>query len=248
MTTHRFFLPTECIQGDAVRLPDPVTHQIRRVLRMREGERIVVLDGSGKEFTVRLKGGCGGIIEGVSLNLAEPRTRITLYQGLLKSARLEMLLQKCTEIGVYRFVPVLTKRSRVGDPGTARRQRFEQIVREAAEQSGRGIVPVIQETASLAQALRAAGLQGQIVIPWEEERGVSIQGVPLELDVEIGLFIGPEGGFTCEEIEEARELGARVVSLGPRILRAETAAMVASALLLARLEGMDATRSVPSVQ
>ena len=237
MTLHRFFVPPTSAGADHVTFSPDQARQMQRVLRLRPGDRVIALDGTGKEYVVTLQDGFEGRIEETRRNTAEPSLTLTLYQGVLKGAKLELVLQKCTEIGVDRFVPVTTARAVPADPSPSRQRRFETIVREAAEQSRRGCVPAIEPAIDLAQALQCAAANGPIVLLWEEGgcplRQLTCGPAPSTLS----LFVGPEGGFSEEEVELARRGGAQIATLGPRILRSETAAIVGAALLLARYDG-----------
>ncbi len=234
VTAHRFFLPAGALDTEPIRFPPELAHQIRRVLRLTTGDQAIVLDGSGWEQVVRLTVSTtdvSGIVEERRRNQAEPSLRLTLYQGLLKAAKFEIVLQKCTEIGVSRFVPIQTTRCVATEPGSARQRRFEAIVREAAEQCGRGRLPAIDEPLSFTEALDGAAAEGPVLFLWEEERAASLSVELESLRTDrAALFIGPEGGFTAAEAAKAQTAGARIVTLGPRILRAETAAISASAL------------------
>jgi 16S rRNA (uracil1498-N3)-methyltransferase len=145
------------------------------------------------------------------------------------------VLQKCTEVGVSRFVPVVTERSVAHEPSASRQQRFESIVREAAEQSGRGIVPEVSEPSTFVQALHLAVEDGSAYLCWEAEREQRFPAI-VSAPRWAGLFIGPEGGFSEEEVRAAAKMGVQPLSLGARILRSETAAIVGAALLLDRLD------------
>jgi len=227
-------VPADSLQGDTVRFPSEQSHQIRQVLRLRPGDTVTAVAGSGTEYVVTLEHvgrDVSGRIAERRRNQAEPRLRVTLYQALLKGSRMDLVLQKGTEIGVTGFVPVLTARAVPAEPSAAKQRRYETIVREAAEQSGRGRLPEVREAVSLGDALTMA--QGTIIFPWEGEYTRHLRDVPLD-ESGVSLFIGPEGGWTEEEVRQAAGAGALVVTLGPRILRAETAAIVTSALVLAR--------------
>lgn len=238
VTLHRFFLPPDAIRGNGVIFPAEISRQIERVLRLKAGERVIALDGTGAERVVVLDTvghATSGSVESVRQNAAEPATRLTLYQGLLKGAKLELVLQKCTELGVSRFVPVSTARAVPSGPSSSRQGRFETIVREAAEQSRRGRIPEIADTAPLPESLEEACAVGPTICLWEEEPSLRLANLALSTTHgQVSLFVGPEGGFTPNEAETARLAGAHTVTLGRRILRAETAAIVGSALLLAR--------------
>lgn len=238
MTLHRFFLPSGALQAEGVIFPDEASRQIARVLRMNPGDRVVVLDGSGIEYIVVLQQvgrTTTGILESRRPNETEPAIQLTLYQGLLKGAKLEFVVQKCTEIGISRIVPVVSSRAVPAEPSAARQARFETIAREAAEQSGRGRIPEVTVPMRFLEAIEEACAAGPAVFCWEEERDLRLSDLaPAGESQQVNLFVGPEGGFTVDEAEEARRAGALVVSLGRRILRAETAAMVGCALILAR--------------
>ena len=172
---HRFFVAPDCLSDDSVTLPGHVSRQLARVLRARPGDRIVVLDNSGWEYMVTLTDvrpdqAIGRVI-GRSASGSEPAARITMYQGVLKSDRFELVLEKGTELGVTAFVPVFCARSvpKRGEPERAatRRDRWHKIITEAAEQSGRGRLPVLEEPVDFSQACDAAGRPA--IIPWEGE-------------------------------------------------------------------------------
>lgn len=245
---HRFFVPANAIQNQRVRFPDHVVHQIGRVLRMRQGDRVVVLDDSGWERVVVLRRITRNSVEGevVDKRLAsgEPRVKITLYQSMLKKSNFELVLQKCTELGVVGFVPMITARTVVGSLGDisdSRWERWQRIITEAAEQSRRGRRPPLGDTQMLDHALSQAQRRGgTLLIPWEEEATHSLQQVlrPDEAGdrpFSVSIFIGPEGGFEEQEVARAKDASAIPVSLGPRILRAETAAIAVTAAVLYEL-------------
>jgi 16S rRNA (uracil1498-N3)-methyltransferase len=176
--------------------------------------------------------------------LREPSVEITLYPALIRANRFDLILEKGTEIGVARFVPVIAARSLVqgnGEPSGARSERWRRIVVEAAEQCGRGRLPRVDAPVEFEDAVR--GARGTKVLPYESARGQLLgrylRGLSRRPEA-VSLFIGPEGGFEDEEVALAGDAGAAVVSLGPRVMRAETAAIVATALTLEALGEMDA--------
>lgn len=233
---HRFFVSAEAISNDEVVLGREIAGQLHRVLRLKPADRIIVLDNSGWEYTVELTQVEATSARGrvVARNLAqpEPRTRLTLYQALLKGQNFELVLQKGTELGVAAFVPLITARCVAQEPGgEGKRARWGKIIREAAEQSGRGRLPVLFTSMSYVEAMGQAG--GLPLLPYEEEKEVTLTSI-LETrgGDEVSLFIGPEGGFTPEEIDLACHHQVFTVSLGPRTLRAETAALAAVAAIL----------------
>ena len=167
----------------------------------------------------------------------EAATQITLSQAVLKSDNFELVLQKATELGVAAIKPFTCERSVARPASASRRERWRRIIREAAEQSGRTIVPELLEEADLPGALATAN---QTIMFWEEERSgslrVALRGITGE---SLNLVVGPEGGFSASEADSARAAGVAVVGIGPRILRAETAGITAVALALYELGEMD---------
>ena len=236
---HRFFVPPECIDGDEAVVTGAAARQLATVLRAAPGDQIALLDDTGVEYFVTLSRvgpkEVAGAVTGRAVDAGGPSAPITLYQALLKADRFEQVLQKCTELGVARFVPVVTERCvpRVGERWAANRYpRWRRIVTEAAEQSGRRRIPALEAAVGLAEACGAA--EGVRLIPWEGERATGIRAALSEAGHEamvggVSVFVGPEGGLTAAEIEDAASRGVVSVSLGPRVLRSETAAMAAVA-------------------
>lgn len=236
---HHFFVSSAAIRSEKVKFGVDNARQIFRVLRLRAGDRVIVLDNSGQESEVRLDlvtpQACEGTVIQTRLSKGEPSTRLTLYLGLTQREKFEWVLQKCTEVGVAAFVPVVTSRSLVQDIRTVQRKakRWQAIIREAAEQSGRGILPLLEEPLLYSQALDAMHQHDLALVAWEDEQTVLLKSILKKTKPgTVGLLIGPEGGLSAEEAEEARRSGIQCVSLGKRILRMETAAMVASAFVL----------------
>jgi len=242
---HRFFVTDQSLRGKQVTLTGQQAHQIHNVLRMGPGDHIIVLDNTGSEYTVALtEVGRQQVLGQVMYKQpvqAEPRTQITLYQSILAREKFEWVLQKCTEVGVTRFVPTVTERSIVRRPDTVtgrRLSRWRRIVTEAAEQSGRGRIPQLEAPVNFPDAVSGLGGFDRSLIGSPHAAGPSLRELLQGGDTEpvrqwrIALLIGPEGGFTDEEVQHACVNGANPISLGRRILRTETAAMVASAIIL----------------
>ena len=248
---HRFFVPPAWVQGGEVGITGPQAHQIADVLRMEPGDRILVLDNSGWEIDTRLtavdRRAVLGEVLRRRLSEAEPRTKVSLCQGVLKGKRFEFALQKGTELGIVEFVPVIANRCVLSDLATVeqKRERWEWIIQEAAEQSNRGRKPVLRAASLFPQAcekLQASG--GLALMLWEEEKRTTLRDVLRQAPpgyagrfppFTVHLMVGPEGGFTREEADIARGYGLVTVGLGPRILRGETAGLVAAALVLYEL-------------
>jgi 16S rRNA (uracil1498-N3)-methyltransferase len=207
---------------------------------MQPGDEILVLDNSGQEWQVKLTTVAKNKVEGeiVAQGLAggEPPLAITLYQGTLKGQKFEWVLQKGTEIGVSTFVPTICQRSIPTSPETLQKkyERWQRIIQEAAEQSRRGKLPELGPPVLLSTALAQLPPDTLTVLPWEEAgAGSSLKALLKGQQLQnVALFIGPEGGFTSTEAALAQAADVHLVTLGPRILRAETAGLVACAALL----------------
>jgi len=240
---HRFFVPEKSVDAGKVLFSGQQAHQIRSVLRLKVGDNIIMLDNVGYEYEVTLtkvtKDRTIGKILQKRTASGEPRTQITLYQALLAREKFEHVLQKCTELGVSEFVPIITERTIVRDAEKIDRRkltRWRRIITEAAEQSGRGRIPQLQPAHRFNNIVSNLGEFDHCLIA--SPNGQSLRQILRESDtkpVRIGLFIGPEGGFTEAELKACCEAGAKRVGLGERILRTETAAVVASALILYEL-------------
>ncbi len=238
MTIHRFFIDPKSIKAEKVFLHNDMAKQIIKVLRLKKGDKIVVLDNSGSEFLVRLDEIISGQVIGTIIkkkkNNAEPKTFITLYQALTPRDKFELILQKCTEIGVSRFIPIETKRSllKVKDIKGDRLERFQKIITEAAEQCERALLPMINKPLKFEEAVIKLNPKELVLCAWEDEKKNSVDGILNNEGKRISIFIGPEGGFDSSEIIFAKKHDVITVSLGPRILRTETAAIALSSLIL----------------
>jgi len=285
---HRFFVPSELLTtiGTGISLPKDLAHQVRDVLRLNTGEQLLLLDNSGDEILAAVATTSKTTVEVHLLERrpgkSEPAVRITLCQGLLKSARFEWILEKGTELGVSVFSPILCHRSMSGleATGPTKIQRWQRIIQEAAEQSGRSRLPELLPIHPLIHALNNIPPHALAIMPWEEEHTLTLRDVlttsihptgngatlavarstsdptlahppsdssPLTHPLSnpsthhqspntVILFIGPEGGLTAEEVSLAQRHGVQAVTLGSRILRAETAALAAVANVMYQLE------------
>ena len=245
---HRFFIAPSQIDEHQAIITDPIAHQIRNVLRMETEQRIVVLDNQGWEYELVLtqieRGQVIGKIEAKRPSPHEPRTHLTLYQSLMKRDKFEFVLQKATEVGVSRIVPVISQRSLVqtADLKANKQERWQRILTEAAEQSHRGRIPQLHAPLKFSEAITQLSNYQLRFIAWENG-GVAVKTAvsAITFPQTIALFIGPEGGYDPSEIELARQSGATPISLGPRTLRTETAAIIAPALILHELESLRIT-------
>lgn len=247
---HRFFIPPQWINQDKVVIKGKQVHQLRNVLRMAKGDRILVLDNSGWQYEVELRSVDQKQVEGVvrekSLSLSEPGTQIALYQALLKGEKFEFILQKGTELGIASFVPMACERCVAGlANGVSDRKlnRWQRIIAEAAEQSRRGKLPLLKPVLPFEQACQSA--VGLSLLAWEGEQSLglraALRGQKAEDTSSVNLFIGPEGGFYPAEVEFARACGVLPIALGSRVLRAETAGLVAATAVLYEYGDLDPT-------
>lgn len=243
---HRFFFTEQPLHIEQCVDLQPLCHQLSSVLRLTTSTEICLLDGQGNEYIVALqtvtRQTANGVVLAVRRATGEPTKQLTLYQCSLKADKFEWVLQKGVELGVSRFVPVISERSIVRPAAALLKKygRWRAILREAAEQCGRARIPTLDAPLGWAEA--AIQAQGLRLLPWEaaaEEMAPSL-GEALASQSAVGygavnLAIGPEGGLTQSEVAVAREAGWRLVSLGPRTLRAETAALCAVTIALDRL-------------
>ena len=239
---YRFFLDGK-IDGMA-HIDGKDAKHIRDVLRMKEGEEIIVCDGDMTDYVCRILGFGKNRVEilpiGVKESDSEPKVKVTLYQGLPKRDKFELIIEKCVELGVFSVVPVNTMRSIPVIEGKEERKltRWNSISMAAAKQSGRGIVPEIRRTMEFKDAVEEACENCDLVLfPYENEENTHLRDVIKGFEGEtIGVFIGPEGGFDKTEADLAAEHGAKAVSLGKRILRTETAGFASLAMIMYELD------------
>lgn len=224
MTVHRFFVPPEQVAGDRFEMPQAIERQVRSVLRLRDGDRIVLLTGDGSEAICRLEAG-GCVVEERRPSAGEPAHRLTLVQALLKGDGLETVIQQGTELGVAAFRLVVTERCVLRELSPRKLERLRTIAREAAEQSERGHVPPIATPTSLDAALRPG-----MALLYERHADQRLG----DLAPPSAVVVGPEGGFTAAEVTMAIRTGLEIAGLGPRILRSTTVAAAAAAAILAR--------------
>jgi 16S rRNA (uracil1498-N3)-methyltransferase len=246
MGVSHFFVPASDIEGDRVRFSPEQAHQVCHVLRLKAGDTVVVLDDSGTEYDVTLTAGeakeAFGRVTGTHPALGEPKVEVALFQSALTRDKFEWVLQKGTEVGVSQFVPVLTQRSLVrARIEKSRLDRWRRILAEAAEQSHRGRIPKIEPIIPFDEAVSRLRDFDHSIIAAPSERPATLRDALQESAGRVrsvAVMVGPEGGFAEDEVAMARDKGAVQVSLGPRILRTETAAVVVCALVLHELGEM----------
>ncbi len=236
---HRFFTESIINENNELEINGGDVKHIRDVLRIVPGEHIEIVTGNKAYVCNIIEVSKNAIITEVINPVErshESPVKINLFQGLPKSSKMETILQKCTEIGVGSFYPLVTNRTVVklkDDKKEARKiERWEAIVHEAAKQSKRDRIPVVNPVIDFKE-LAVYLKEGITIVPYEASTDNGIKDVlkSLKKAETVNIVIGPEGGFEEEEIKELMKLGARIVSLGPRILRTETAGMVASSIV-----------------
>jgi len=235
-SVHRFYVAPAQISEGRVRFTREQAHQIARVLRMRRGDTVAVFDGTGHEheaelITVGAKE-TSAVLKGLRTASPEPARRLILLQGCPKGEKMELIVRQATELGICRIVPVLCQRSVAR--GAGRLPRWRLIAQEAAEQSGRAVVPRIDEPirfTDFSAAFGRAGLRG--IMLWEDERSRGFkEALQLMATVDpLHLLVGPEGGLAEDEVRMAEGLGFVTASLGRRTLRTETATIAALGII-----------------
>lgn len=243
----RYFVTPEQFGTDNVRIDGEDARHIAKVMRGKAGDKLIVSDGVSREALVEI-----ALIEvgEVTVNILEtldmthePRIKITVAQSLPKGDKMETVIQKCTEIGAVGFVPFLSDRTIVQydeRKESKRLDRWRKICKEAAEQAHRNIVPSVASPLSWKQLMQTFKEYDAVYFCYEKEEGLQLRtsvapwlsSLSPAINGKVMVVVGPEGGFTLEECQKAEEAGAVSVGLGPRILRCETAGMVAAACIL----------------
>ena len=231
MRLRRFIVDAD-INTQKIRLTDPeLVSQMKNVLRLSAGDRVSLADGKGKEALAQVatlsKGVAELAVEKVYENYNEANRNVILYCSLLKRENFELVVQKATEVGVKEIFPIVAERT---VKLKIRMDRLSKIIKEAAEQSGRTIVPKLYEPISFSNGIRHAA-KNNINLFFDVLGSPFQEQIPsLKRHRNVGVFIGPEGGWTDEELESAKENRVKIVSLGKLTMRSETAAIIASYL------------------
>lgn len=245
-----FYTEKGNISDTQVRLTGVDVNHIKNVLRMAEGEEITVCDGEGIFYDCTISGLSAESITADISARREAKTelpvRITLFQGLPKKDKMELIIQKAVELGVDEVIPVVTRFcvAKIGDEKKEKKklERWQAISEAAAKQSGRGKIPRIRLAMAYKEALGLCSQMEKGMIPYEKAEGMkafqkTIRDCgQLPAGSRLGIFIGPEGGFDEKEIEAALAAGVQPVSLGKRILRTETAGLCILSVLMLELE------------
>lgn len=230
MKLHRFIVNLDFSRSTFFLDDAEIYFQITHVLKMRSGEKCVLCDGNGNEVLVNIvdiqKNKIQFEVEKQYTSIADPSIKVTLFAAVLKSDHFELLAQKCTEAGVFQIIPIISKRT---IKLNLRHDRIQKIVKEAAEQSGRGFVPAVGDTLDLTEALTLTKNYDANFFA-DFDTGLHLKDAPKNFQ-SASIFIGPEGGFEASERERALSAGCVPVHLGGPTLRAETAAIVSTYLL-----------------
>lgn len=227
MKQHRFFIGENSIKKEGTHTDAELAHQLKKVLRMRSGATVVFFDASGNEYTVLLKEVNGSdIVYEItdSKKNNEEKRRVHLFASIIKRENFEWIVQKATECGVSDITPIQTERTVKMD---LKMERLKKIIKEAAEQSGRGYVPELFPIQKFSDVMaHEDGNAMSVLCDGSGGNGAAVFGK----NTDIRIFVGPEGGWTEHELGSAKEKGIHIVNLGSFTLRAETAAVIAAYL------------------
>ena len=243
---YHFFVTPEQVKGEEIEIVGLDVNHIKNVLRMKNGEKLQISDGNNRMYLCEIS---EMSTEKIRVSVQEELpcdkewpSRIYLFQGLPKGDKMELIIQKAVELGVYEIIPVETKRAVVKldeKKATKKVERWNSIAEGGAKQSGRNIIPKVTDVMSYKEALGYASTLDVILLPYElaegmeETRRIVEEIMPGQ---SVGVFIGPEGGFETLEVEQAIANGAKVITLGKRILRTETAGLTTLSILMYHLE------------
>lgn len=241
-----FFVTPDQVTEEFIYIEGSDVNHMKNVLRMKAGEELYVSDGNNKEYLCKVEDyeedrAILKIVETKQSDRELP-SKIWLFQGLPKGDKMEWIVQKAVELGARKVVPVATKRAVVKlDAKKAAKKvaRWNEIAKSASKQAGRGILPEVADVVSFKEALQMAKQLDVVMIPYELASGMDHTREVLkkvEPGKSVGIFIGPEGGFDVEEVEEALAAGAEEITLGHRILRTETAGLMVLSVLVYQLE------------
>lgn len=244
---YRFYVNESAINSDVIRIVGSDVNHIKNVLRLGQGELIIICDGKGKDYSCSIDQVSSDYILAkiidIKTNETELSSKIYLFQGVPKQDKMELIIQKAVELGVYEIIPVTTKRTIVKFHNKKKEknkaERWQTIAGAAAKQSNRGIIPSIHEVMSFQDALDYSKELEIKLIPYEEANDIQATRDiihSLKDKKSIGIFIGPEGGFEEEEVKTSQELGFNPITLGRRILRTETAGIAVLSMLMLELE------------
>lgn len=242
-----FFVTPDQVKEDHIYIEGSDVNHMKNVLRMRAGEEVMVSDGNNRKYLCAVEGYEPDLavlkVQEKGVVDTELPSQIYLFQGLPKQDKMELIVQKAVELGVYQVIPVATKRSVVkldAKKAEKKTERWQQIAQSAAKQAGRGYIPEVHSVMTYKEAMEYARKLDVVLIPYELAEGMEETKKmirQIQPGQSVGIFIGPEGGFEIEEVEEAINAGAKAITLGKRILRTETAGLTTLSVLMFHLEG-----------
>lgn len=237
----RFFVEPRDINNNRAVITGPEVKHINKVLRLKEGDAVTLLDGLGNSYKASIyrcsKDTVMCHVQEKQVAGGEPPVQITVVQGLPKGDKMELVIQKGTELGITRFIPLKSKRSIVRlDEKKAgeRKTRWQRVALEAAKQCRRPLVPVVDEPMEWHQVLSAVPQDALLLMPYEDEQTMTLKDIihSEQHKQNFYIIIGPEGGFEPEEVALAKDYGVKTVSLGPRIMRTETAGLAMASIIM----------------
>ncbi len=243
---HHFFVTPEQVREDNIIIEGSDVNHIKNVLRMKVGDELEISDGDNKKYLCEIASTssdevCAMIKTELKVDTELP-SKIYLFQGLPKSDKMELIVQKAVELGVYEIIPVATKRAvvKLDDKKASKKiERWQAIAESGAKQSGRNVIPEVKKVMAFKEAVQYAKSLDVLLVPYELAEGMSETKAlisAIQPGQSVGFFIGPEGGFESSEVEYAIENGAKAITLGKRILRTETAGLTTLSILMYHLE------------
>lgn len=243
---HHFFVTPEQVREENIIIEGSDVNHIKNVLRMKVGEELEISDGNNKKYLCEIESMssdevCAIIKEELNVDTELP-SKIYLFQGLPKSDKMELIVQKAVELGVFEIIPVATKRVvvKLDDKKASKKiERWQAIAESGAKQSGRNVIPEVKKVMAFKEAVQYAKSLDILLVPYELAEGMAETKTlisNIKPGQSVGFFIGPEGGFETSEVEYAIENGAKAITLGKRILRTETAGLTTLSILMYHLE------------
>lgn len=241
---HRFYVNKEDILDGKIIINNEDVKHIRNVLRLNKDDILVICDGENTDYKVKITNINKNEIITEILDIEKTKTEsnlnISLYQGLPKSNKMDLIIQKATELGVKEIIPVLTSRTvvKINDKKKESKkiERWQKIATEASKQCRRGIVPKIKDVITFDEMILNIKNEDNIIVPYENEKNKTLKNTLQNIKGnKINIIIGPEGGFDIEEVDILSDINASIVTLGPRILRTETAGLTAIAITMYEL-------------
>lgn len=243
---HHFFVTPDQVKDDYIYIEGSDVNHVKNVLRMKIGEALEICDGNNKKYLCEIEEMTSEFVRALIKEElgadTELPSKLYLFQGLPKADKMELIVQKAVELGVYEIIPVATKRAvvKLDDKKASKKvERWNSIAEGGAKQSGRSFIPEVTSVMSYKEALAYASKLDVVLIPYELAEGMAETKQiisAIEAGQSVGIFIGPEGGFETSEVESAIAIGAKAITLGKRILRTETAGLTTLSILMYHLE------------